>query len=99
MITSGHLSQSSDYLWSPYTVVIISLTSYDSYYLWSPPTSLSTKSPVVTLQYGGSIWLPLVTHAYKAVSETEGVFMTSFSVFEIGYGEQRRLLSFIMYKK
>lgn len=58
-------------------------------------------SPVVTPHYGDtcSIWLHvrLVTHAYKGVSDTVYFFMTSFRGLEIGYGEQRKLLSFIMY--
>ena len=48
----------------------------------------------MNLQYGGSIWLPLVTHACKGVSETEDFLITSLSVIEINNGKQRTLLAF-----
>ena len=53
---------------------------------------------LLTLQYGGSVWLPLVTHACEGVSKTEYFLITSFSVLAIGNDDKRKLLSFIMYK-
>ena len=85
---------------TPHAVEIISgHLSHNNDYPWSPHSSRSTMSPVVTPQYGDSIWLHvrLVTHACKGVSDTVYFFMTSFRGLEIGYGEQRKLLSFIIY--
>ena len=47
-------------------------------------TSISTtcKYQVVTLQYNGSIWLPLVNHACYVASETEDFLTTSLSVLK-----------------
>ena len=42
----------------------------------------------MTFQYEGSIWLPLVIHACKGVSETEDFLMSSFCVLEINNGAE-----------
>ena len=69
VITSGHSSHSRDYLWSPLPQQRLPLvTSHSSDFLCLPHICINTRSPLVTLQYEGSIWLLLVTHACKARS-------------------------------